>query len=98
MTTPTLLTILQTPHMLEIDGLHAFEYSLNETQLVIEAVDGRERKVWKFSLAQVEAATFDAQLQSWVLTDGNADHRLVCLDAFTPNNNDDDNEDAAEQD
>ena len=98
MTTPTLLTILQTPNMLEIDGLHAFEYSLNEAQLVIEAIDGRERKVWKFSLAQIEAATFDAQLQSWVLTDGNADHRLVCLDAFTPNNNDDDNQDAAEQD
>lgn len=98
MTTQTLLTILQTPSMLEIDGLHAFEYSINDDQLKIEAIDGRDRKIWKFSLAQVEAATFDTQLQSWVLTDGNADHRLVCIDAFTPNNNDDDIEDAVEQD
>ncbi|MDY7559411.1 DUF5629 family protein [Pseudomonas sp. 10B1] len=97
MTTPTLLSILQTPHMLEIDGLHAFEFLLNDTQLEIEAVDGRERKVWKFSVAQVEAATFDAQLQSWVLTDGNADHRLVCLEAFSPSD-EDDSEDPAEQD
>jgi len=94
MTTATLLTLLQTPNMLEIDGLHAWDYSLGDTHLSIEAIDGRERKVWKFTLAQVQAATFDPQLQSWILSDGNADHRLVCLDAFSPS----DEEDAPEQD
>lgn len=96
-TTPTLLTALQTSTMLEIDGLHAWKFSLGDEQLVIQAVDGRDKKIWKFTLAQVDAATFDPQLQSWVLSDGGADHRLVCLDAFTPSD-EDDSEDAPVQD
>lgn len=96
MTTPTLLSILQTPNMLEIDGLHAFDYSITDEQLKIEAVEGRDRKIWKFTIAQVEAATFDAQLQSWVLANDDGDHRLVYIDAFTPNNNDDDVEENTE--
>jgi len=82
-TTHTLLAALQTSTMLEIDGLHAWEFTLGE-QLDIECMDGRERKVWRFSLAQVQAATFDSELQSWLINDGNADHRILCLDAFTP--------------
>ncbi|MDB5981747.1 MAG: hypothetical protein JWQ69_2762 [Pseudomonas sp.] len=89
MTTPTLLETLPSTSMLEIDGLHAWDFSLGDDQLVIQAVDGRDKKIWKFTLAQVAAATFDPQLQSWVLTDGNADHRLVCLDAFSPSEEDD---------
>ncbi|MDB6143201.1 MAG: hypothetical protein JWP80_2245 [Pseudomonas sp.] len=89
MTTPTLLATLQSTTMLEIDGLHAWDFSVGDDQLVIQAVDGRDKKIWKFTLAQVETATFDDQLQSWVLTDGNADHRLVCLDAFSPSDEDD---------
>jgi Family of unknown function (DUF5629) len=88
MTTPTLLATLQSTTMLEIDGLHAWDFSLGDDQLVIQAVDGRDKKIWKFTLAQVETATFDEQLQSWVLTDGSADHRLVCLDAFSPSDED----------
>lgn len=93
-TTPeTLRTALQaalTSHsMLEIDGLHAFEFSLDE-MLQIESMDGRERKVWRFSLAQVDAAEFDGQLQSWVINDGNADHRLLVLSAFAANEEDED--------
>jgi len=76
--------------MLEIDGLHAFEFTLDE-MLQIESMDGRERKVWRFSLAQVDAAEFDAALQSWVINDGNADHRMLVLEAFAAS--DDDEED-----
>ena len=94
MTTTTLLASLQTTTMLEIDGLHAWEFSVGDAGLVIEAVDGRERKMWKFTPAQIDAATFDAQLQSWVLSDDKTDHRLVCLDAFTPNDDEDDEEEA----
>ncbi|RMQ45163.1 hypothetical protein ALQ04_04276 [Pseudomonas cichorii] len=91
-TPPTLLAALQASTMLEIDGLHAWEFSLAD-DLNIECMDGRERKVWRFSLAQIEAASFDESLQSWVINDGNADHRIVCLDAFTPGD-----EDESEQD
>ncbi|MGV8917579.1 MAG: DUF5629 family protein [Pseudomonas sp.] len=94
MTTPTLLAALQTTTMLEIDGLHAWEFSVGEAGLVIEAVDGREKKMWKFTPAQVDAATFDAQLQSWVLSNDKADHRLVCLDAFSPTDDEDEEGDA----
>lgn len=87
-TNQTLLAALQTSNMLEIDGLHAWEFSLGDEHLKIEAIDGRERKFWRFSLAQVQAATFDTQLQSWTLSDDNADHRIVCLSAFTPSDDD----------
>lgn len=87
-TTPnTLIAALQASTMLEIDGLHAWEFSLGD-ELRIECMDGRERKVWRFSKAQVEAATFDPSLQSWIVNDGNADHRILCLDAFTPSEDD----------
>lgn len=93
-TTPqTLRAALQsalTSHgMLEVDGLHAFEFTLDE-MLQIESMDGRERKVWRFSLAQVDSAEFDAALQSWVINDGNADHRIIVLDAFAAGDDDDD--------
>lgn len=92
-TPDTLLASLQaalTQHsMLEVDGLHAFEFTLDE-MLQIESMDGRERKVWRFSLAQIDAATFDADLQSWVINDGNADHRIIVLNAFAPSDDDDD--------
>ena len=87
----TLRTALQTAltshAMLEVDGLHAFEFTLDE-MLQIESMDGRERKVWRFSLAQVDAAEFDSDLQSWVVNDGNADHRINVLEAFAGSDED----------
>ena len=92
--TDTLLTVLETCDMLEIDGLHAFDFSLDEDdQLHIECMDGRAAKHWVFSLAQVQAATFDGTLQSWTLTGESGEHRLICMSAFTGNNNDEDEAD-----
>lgn len=94
-TPETLRTALQTAltshSMLEIDGLHAFEFTLDE-MLQIESMDGRERKVWRFSLAQIDSAEFDSELQSWVINDGNADHRIVVLNAFAARDEDEDEE------
>jgi hypothetical protein len=88
-TTPeTLLAALQTADMLEIDGLYAAEFSIGE-HVEIECMDGRERKVWRFTMAQLEAATFDATLQSWVVNDGKADHRIVTMSAFVARDEDD---------
>jgi hypothetical protein len=91
--TQTLLTTLSTSDMLEIDGLHAFDFTLDDQQLLIKSMDGRVEKRWRFTLAQVTAATFDETLQSWTLTGESGEHRLTCFQAFTGNNNDEDEAD-----
>ncbi|MBD8496081.1 DUF5629 family protein [Pseudomonas syringae] len=92
MTTSTFLQTLQATTLLEIDGLYASDFSL-ENGLQVECMDGRARKVWTFSTEQVQAAAFDASLQSWVINDGESDHRVVCLDAFSPSDDDDTDQD-----
>lgn len=93
MTADTLTTVLATSDMLEIDGLHAFDFSLDTQKLLITAMDGRAEKRWSFSLEQVQAATFDEALQSWTLVGDSGEHRLICLSAFTGNNDDEDDTD-----
>lgn len=88
MTTSTFLQTLQATTLLEVDGLYASDFSL-ENGLQIECMDGRARKVWTFSAEQVQAAAFDESLQSWVINDGESDHRVVCLDAFSPSDDED---------
>ncbi|MGH2419944.1 DUF5629 family protein [Pseudomonas canadensis] len=91
--TEKLPAVLETSDMLEIDGLHAFDFVLDEEALLITAMDGRVEKRWRFSLEQVQSATFDETLQSWTLTGESGEHRLICLSAFTGNNNDEDEAD-----
>ncbi|WP_338475055.1 DUF5629 family protein [Pseudomonas khavaziana] len=93
MTADTLTTVLATSDMLEIDGLHAFDFTFDAEKLLITAMDGRAEKRWAFSSAQVQAATFDDTLQSWTLTGDSGEHRLICMGAFTGNNNDEDEAD-----
>ncbi len=92
MTVASLLTELANTDMLEVDGLHAFDFTLDDQALVITCIDGRAEKRWSFSVAQVQAATFDETLQSWTLTGDSGEHRLVCMSAFTGNNNDEEDE------
>lgn len=84
-TCATLLDSLKTATMLEIDGLHAWDFFLGEF-LTLECMDGRDRKTWRFTLEQINAASFDEAQQSWMINDGSSDYALKCLDAFTPNN------------
>lgn len=87
-TTPTTLrAALETATMLEIDGLHAWDFFLGKF-LTLECMDGRERKTWRFEMEQIEAATFDEAQQCWLITDGTHDYRMKCLEAFTPSNDD----------
>ena len=81
--TDTLLCALEACDMLEIDGLDAFDFTLDEQRLLIECMDGRAAKRWSFTLAQVQAATFDQDLQSWTLAGDSGEHRLVCMSAFS---------------
>ena len=81
--TDTLLNALENCDMLEIDGLHAFDSSLDdENNLHIECMDGRALKRWEFTKVQIDAATFDPTLQSWLITGDSGEHRLVCMAAI----------------
>ena len=91
--TDNLPAVLEASDMLEIDGLHAFDFVLDKEKLLIIAMDGRAEKRWSFSLEQVQAATFDDTLHSWTLTGESGEHRLICMSAFTGNNNDEDEAD-----
>ena len=92
----TLLSALEVCDMLEIDGLHAFDFSLDEDDnLHIECMDGRALKRWEFSMAQIAAATFDPDLKSWIITGDSGEHRLVPMEAFGGQDDEDEtNEDA----
>ena len=92
----TLRTALEASDMLVIDGLHAWEFSLDDVQLLIKCMDGRAEKRWSFKLAQLDAAVFDETLQSWTLIGDSGEHRLVCLCALKATNDDDDCEVADE--
>lgn len=92
MTATGLPAELNNADMLEIDGLHAFDFTSDDKGLRVTCMDGRAEKRWLFSLTQVQAANFDDALQSWTLTGDSGEHRLVCMSAFTGNNNDEEDE------
>ncbi|AIG00836.1 DUF5629 family protein [Pseudomonas fluorescens] len=94
MTAATLATELATSDMLIVDGLHAFEFTFDNQALLIQSMDGRERKQWTFSPAQVQAATFDQNQQRWTLSDDAGEHSLVCLGAITGSNEDEEDDHA----
>ena len=96
MTAQTLLNVLEHCDMVEIDGLHAFEFALDEDDnLHIECMDGRAAKHWEFTPAQVAAATFDNDLQSWLIVGDSGEHRLVCFDAFGGSDDEDESDEHA---
>ena len=85
----TMRAALESSDMLIIDGLHAWDFSLDDVQLLIKCMDGRAEKRWSFTPQQLEAAVFDDSLQSWTLVGDSGEHRLVCLSALSASNDDD---------
>jgi len=99
--TPYLLDQLEAADMLEMDGLHAWQFELDEalldeadaaadagqpfasedTVLTVEIMDGRQRRVWRFSYNQVMEALYLDEDDSWSLDEGQ--HRLRCLSAIS---------------
>ena len=86
--TPWLIDELGNADMLIIDGLHAWQFALDEanqpfaseaTLLTIDLVDGRTRRQWQFSYNQIMEAQRDADDESWLLE---GPHRLQCLSAI----------------
>ncbi|MBC3376367.1 DUF5629 family protein [Pseudomonas sp. SWRI92] len=91
--TDTLLHALEHCDMLIIDGLHAFDFSLDEQdQLHVECMNGRTLEHWRFTPAQMQAATFDKALKHWIITSDSGDHHLECVEA-TSGHDDEDQED-----
>lgn len=64
--------------------------SQDQPLLDIDCVDGSARRHWQFSLATVNAARFDADTDSWRLSDGDAEHRIKCFAAISGDNLDSD--------
>jgi len=85
----TMRAALESSDMLIIDGLHAWDFSLDDVQLLIKCMDGRAEKRWSFTPQQLDAAVFDDSLQSWTLVGDSGEHRLVCLSALSASNDDD---------
>ncbi|HHJ1299999.1 DUF5629 family protein [Pseudomonas sp. P1B16] len=83
-----LATALAACDMLLIDGLHAFDFTANETGLTVECMDGRQLRRWAFTAEQVAAAI--ATGDEWQLSDAQGEHRLVCMSAFRAPDEDDD--------
>jgi hypothetical protein len=94
----SLLDDLRSADMLLIDGLHAWQFELEEQaqaeqmQLSIECMDGRTRRVWKFSAAQVAAATAGVEAGRWHIAGAESEHELVCLGAISADNDDQDDD------
>ncbi len=97
--TPNLLAALQGADMLLIDGLHAWQFELDEqasgeqVQLTVECMDGRTRRLWRFTAAAVAAAQAGEAPDTWRIAGDEAEHELVCLGAISADNDDQDDQD-----
>ena len=95
--TTSLLHELEQADMLLIDGLHAWQFELDEQgQLSVECMDGRTGRLWRFSAAAVAAARPGAAPDAWHIEDAEGAHELICLGAISADNDDDDEPDEAE--
>jgi hypothetical protein len=92
--TTTLLTVLQTADMLEINGLYAWQFELhsdpahNGPALRIECMDGRDLRKWQFSLEQIAAAQHNLATDSWAISDAKGSHELKALAGINADNSD----------
>ncbi|EJO95521.1 hypothetical protein A471_01287 [Ectopseudomonas mendocina DLHK] len=104
----SLIEALQDADMLEIDGLHAWQFDLDTELLAqvsagtdsadsaakpllqVHCIDGRERRLWKFSLAAVKSARHLEEDDSWLIEGNEVSHSLKCFAAYRGDNDDDD--------
>jgi len=92
----TLLQALESCDMLIIDGLHAFDFFLDEQdQLHVECMNGRTLEHWRFTLTQMQAATFDQAHNRWIITSDSGDHYLECVEATSGHDDEDDEDENA---
>jgi hypothetical protein len=87
--TQTLAQALENADMIIIDELYAFAFELADTGLTILCMDGRTERRWHFSLEAVAHANFVAESDQWHIVGSDAEHRLRLLDAFSAEEDDD---------
>lgn len=91
--TATLLSDLENADMLLIDGLHAWQFELDDQgRLSVECMDGRVRRVWHFTAEALAAAQPADEPGSWRIQGGEGEHELVCLGAISADNDDQDDD------
>ncbi|QBF27758.1 hypothetical protein EXN22_19445 [Pseudomonas tructae] len=90
----TLSQALESCDMLLIDGLHAFDFTFDNTGLRIELMDGRALKKWSFTPEQIGAARLEGA--DWLIAADTGEHRLVCIDAIRASEENDDDAPAEE--
>jgi len=99
-----LISALSHADMLEIDDLHAWQFSLDNNQLAqhpagsqpasdapvlsIECMDGRALRKWHFSLAQVIATRFDGEADAWSINGTAGTQLITCFAAVSGDNAD----------
>ncbi|WP_028696286.1 DUF5629 family protein [Pseudomonas cremoricolorata] len=87
----TLLDALHTCDMLLIDGLHCFDFTLDDAGLRAECMDGRQLRRWQFSAEQLAAA--QGQGDQWRVSAVETEHLLICMSALrAPEDEEDDDE------
>ncbi len=94
----SLLTVLKTADMLEINNLYAWQFELHSDPahpgpaLRIECMDGRELRKWQFSHEQIAAAKHNAATDSWSINDDKGSHELKLLAGINADNSDADDD------
>ncbi len=92
----SLLDDLRGADMLLVDGLHAWQFELEEQaqgeqlQLSVECMDGRTRRVWNFSATAVAAAVATGEVGGWRVRSAEGEHELICLGAISASNDESD--------
>lgn len=81
---------LDTELLARVSAGSASADSQQQPLLTIDCIDGRTPRHWRFSLAAVSAARYDAASDSWSLDDAEGPHRIKCFAAFRGDNSDDD--------
>ncbi|MGG2398709.1 DUF5629 family protein [Pseudomonas sp. SH1-B] len=81
---------LDTELLAQISAGTAGSDSADKPLLQVHCIDGRERRLWKFSLAAVQAARYDEESDSWHIEGNEVSHTLKCFAAFRGDNDDDD--------
>lgn len=83
---------LDTELLAQISAGTAGSDSSAKPLLQVHCIDGRERRLWKFSLASVQAARHSEEDDSWHLESDGVSHGLKCFAAFRGDNDDDDDD------
>ncbi|MGE8296243.1 MAG: DUF5629 family protein [Pseudomonas sp.] len=83
---------LDTELLAQISAGTAGSDSAARPLLQVHCIDGRERRLWTFSLASVQGARYSETDDSWLIEGNGVTHTLKCFAAYRGDNDEDDEE------